>query len=69
MPLRPSYSSSDEDNNNHRNGGRNGDGSYKKPDWLRSVQLWNQQPEIKGVSFFFFLNLISLVSFVFVVNV
>lgn len=42
IPLRPSCSSSDEENNT-RHDGRNCDD--KKPDWLRSVQLWNQHPE------------------------
>ncbi|XP_020248531.1 myb family transcription factor EFM-like isoform X1 [Asparagus officinalis] len=46
IPLRPSCSSSDEENN-HKNSGNSG-GSDKKPDCMRSVQLWNQQPEPKG---------------------
>lgn len=44
IPLRPSCSSSDEENIN-RNG--NSNGFDKKPDWLQSVQLWNQQPDPK----------------------
>ncbi|XP_020270288.1 myb family transcription factor EFM-like [Asparagus officinalis] len=45
IPLRPSCSSSDEENNNNHGNGWIGDGFDKKPDWLRSVQLWNPQAE------------------------
>lgn len=51
IPLRPSCSSSNEENIN-RTG--NSNGFDKIPDWLRSVQLWNQQPDPKGVGFFIF---------------
>lgn len=46
IPLKPTSSSSQDEENPRSCEERN----ERKPDWLRSVQLWNQEPEpVSGV--------------------
>lgn len=45
IPLKPSYSSSDEEIIS-KNKVKINDGGDKIPDWLRSSQLWNEQPVV-----------------------
>ncbi|XP_077220357.1 transcription factor HHO3-like [Tasmannia lanceolata] len=45
IPLKRSFSSSSQDENQQGMSTRNKDDDGNKPDWLRSVQLWNQDSQ------------------------